>query len=284
MAFCQGVTTLFLVAYDIDVSHKLPLAICQFGAAYALIIQWRTDRESMFVVRAAFSVIRALLLIHLGSCGRVSPWQDCDHAAWSDIRRPFRLLHFLAAARMFLNGLSLFLQWAYPKRGMTLHYGHEQLFVRGCIRGMGSPLFLARALQKLTDLTGTEYERTSIEIATDLLRAVVFIPMQSWSLLHQWRYTGLGADKSGRYSEVIRNKDDESEGFCVNDVDGEVSGDEAGCDEDGSDESRGDCDESRGDCSDAADAEASSSVLPTPSSAKKALAVSVPTPSTMASL
>merc|ERR1711920_53842 len=109
---------------------------------------------------ACASFLRVLLLAHLAACGRVWFWQDCDEQAWSDARRPFRFLHCFAAARMFLNGLSLILQWAFPERGVTAHYGNEQLFFRGVIRATGIPIYLARAVTKITDLTGTDYERT----------------------------------------------------------------------------------------------------------------------------
>jgi hypothetical protein len=213
MALCQTILSLWLVAYSIDVPHKLPLACCQLVSSAALFVQWRTDRSSMFVVRACASFMRVVLLGHLAACGRVWPWQDCVDGAWSDVRRPFRLLHCLAAVRMLLNGLSLCLQWAFPERGITLHYGHEQLFFRGCIRGAGVPLYLARAVTKMSDLAGTEHERAAVEIAINFIRALLLIPIQSWSLLHQWRYTGKAADATGQYGdkcpESVHNKEPE---------------------------------------------------------------------------
>lgn len=200
ISFFQSVLTLWLVAYDIDVPHKLPLAVCQLVACIALFLQWRAGRTSMFLVRACASFIRVALLVHLAACGRVWPWQECIDNAWSDIRRPFRFLHCLAAVRMFFNGGSLALQWALPERGITKNYGHEQLFFRGCIRGAGIPLYLVRGVQKITELNGTEWERTAVEIATNFIRALILIPIHTWSLLHQWRYTGLAADASGHYT------------------------------------------------------------------------------------
>lgn len=200
MSLFQVMLTLWLVAYDIDVAHKLPLALCQLTASVALFVQWRTNRTSMFVVRACASFVRVFLLGHLAACGRVWPWDECVDSAWSDVRRSFRWLHCLAAVRIFLNGLSLALQWAFPERGITLHYGHEQLLYRGLIRGVGVPLYLARAVHKISDLSGTEYERLPVEIAVNLIRALVVIPIQSLSLLHQWRYTGRAADASGQYA------------------------------------------------------------------------------------
>lgn len=70
-----------------------------------------------------------------------------------------------------------------------------------CLRGAGVPLYLARALAKITDLSGTEYERTAVEITINFIRALLITPIQSWSLLHQWRYTGKAADATGQYAD-----------------------------------------------------------------------------------
>jgi hypothetical protein len=104
--------------------------------------------------------------------------------------------------------MSLLLQWAFPERGITLHYGHEQLFVRGFVQGCGIPLYLARGIQKISDLSGTEWERSSVEIAINFIRALTVVPIQTWSLLHQWRYTGRAADEAGRYDAKDAAKTD----------------------------------------------------------------------------
>lgn len=191
MAFFQCFVTLCLVGYGIDVLHKLPLAACQFLAGAALFHQWKSDDSKMFVLRGVLSFLRAAFLVHLAECGRVGLNDACDNSAWSDIRRPFRILHYFAAVRMFLSGVSLILQFKYPERGVTAMYGNEQLFYRGCIRAFGIPIYLARAILKIMDLVDTEWERTSVEIATNFIRAFILIPIQTWSLLHQWRFTGI---------------------------------------------------------------------------------------------
>lgn len=74
-------------------------------------------------------------------------------------------------------------------------YGNEQLFYRGCVRAFGIPIYLARGIMKIIDLNGTEWERISVEIATNFIRALILIPIQTWSLFHQWRYTGTASHK-----------------------------------------------------------------------------------------
>merc|ERR1712039_550338 len=105
-------------------------------------------------------------------------------------------MHCLAAVRILLNGVSLLCQFLFPGRGRTANYGDEQLFYRGCIRAVGVPLYLFRGFQKMYVLSDPEWvwERTQVEIAADFIRALVFIPIQSWSLFHQWRYTGRDAE------------------------------------------------------------------------------------------
>lgn len=190
LSFGQGVLSVCLVANAIDTPHKLPLAICQFVSALALIVQWYTDDRSMYLLRACGSWIRCGLLIHLSYCGRFSPGEQCAMEGWSDIRRPFRGLHILAAARMFFNGTSLAMQAWRPDHGVTAMYGCDQLFYRACIQAVGIPIYLARALAKVSNLAGTEYERSGVEIAVDLLRACYFIPIRSWSLYEQWLHSG----------------------------------------------------------------------------------------------
>merc|ERR1711924_38201 len=39
------------------------------------------------------------------------------------------------------------------------------------------------------------------EITINFIRALLITPIQSWSLLHQWRYTGRAADATGQYAD-----------------------------------------------------------------------------------
>lgn len=94
-------------------------------------------------------------------------------------------------AFFFLNGLSLTLQYKYPKRGVGKR-GNEQLFYRGLVRLSGIPLHLCRAMLKLGELHGTEFERQPVEIFINLMRALVVIPIAAWSLLNQWATSGTG--------------------------------------------------------------------------------------------
>merc|ERR1719343_1342409 len=112
----------------------------------------------MFIARAIPSYIRCVLSFYGASCGRRWPWDECNDEAWRDVRKILRVLHCVAAVRFFLNGLSLTLQYFYPKRGVGQH-GNEQLFYRGCVRLAGIPLHLTRAMLKLAELSDTEYQK-----------------------------------------------------------------------------------------------------------------------------
>jgi len=100
----------------------------------------------------------------------------------------------LMTVRMFLNGVSLVLQNAYPDRGVTANYGHEQLFFRSIIRFSGIPLYFAMTLQAMADLHGTPRAREPLELVVHTIRAFVIIPMLSAALAHQWRYSGVGTE------------------------------------------------------------------------------------------
>jgi len=206
MALLNAMLTLFLVVYEIDMVHKLPLLLCQLGSAAALYWQWRMDSAAMFLVRAALSFFRVILSVHLAACGRVPGLDTCDETAWDDLRRPLRLLHILAAVRMASNGLSLCLQYANPGRGRTQGYGDEQLLYRGVIRATGVPLYLSRVLAKMA-LAGTEWERLPLELAVDFMRCLVVVPIQSWSLVHQWRYSGFEQEESTSNPKIDNPKE-----------------------------------------------------------------------------
>lgn len=188
---CQGILTLINLSYEVNVPIDTVMAICQFWAGTTLMVQWRTAMPSMFILRAIPSYIRCLLSFYGASCGRRWPWDDCNTGAWSDVSKVFRVLNIVAAVRFFLNGLSLTLQYMYPKRGVGQR-GNEQLFYRGCVRLTGIPLHLTRAMLKLGELSGTDLERRPVEIFVNLTRALVIIPIAAWSLLNQWATSGTG--------------------------------------------------------------------------------------------
>lgn len=185
MAGCQGLLSLTLVVFNIDVPHELLTAGLQFTFAAALFVQWRTDNAWMFIVRAFCSCIRASVLVHAAICGREMFYASCDTDGRADVRRPFRIMCGLAALRMIFNAMSFSYQFLYPSRGVSAYCGGQQFFYRGCIRATGIQIFLARAVHKLSVLHDTEFERTRVEIAIDFIRAFVTIPIQSWSLFHQ---------------------------------------------------------------------------------------------------
>jgi len=92
---------------------------------------------------------------------------------------------------MFFNGLSLMLQYKFPRRGVGQH-GNEQLFYRGFVQASGLPLHYISAMLKLGELTGTKFERAAFEIVVHFLRAFLLVPVASWSLFDQWASTGSG--------------------------------------------------------------------------------------------
>eukprot|EP00931_Biecheleriopsis_adriatica_P118564 TRINITY_DN93935_c0_g1_i2.p1 TRINITY_DN93935_c0_g1~~TRINITY_DN93935_c0_g1_i2.p1 ORF type:complete len:537 (+),score=35.29 TRINITY_DN93935_c0_g1_i2:59-1669(+) len=188
---CDCMLTLINIAYGGNVPIDTWMAICQFWAGVTLIHQWHTANPKMFIARAIPSYIRCGLAFYSASCGRRWFWDECNTEGWSDIRLPFRILHCFAAVRFFCNGLSLTLQYIYPKRGVGIR-GNEQLFYRGCVRLSGVPLHLTRAFLKIGELTGTRFERMPAEIFINLTRAFVTIPIGSWSLLNQWATSGTG--------------------------------------------------------------------------------------------
>eukprot|EP00928_Gymnodinium_smaydae_P076240 TRINITY_DN5922_c0_g1_i1.p1 TRINITY_DN5922_c0_g1~~TRINITY_DN5922_c0_g1_i1.p1 ORF type:complete len:551 (-),score=63.01 TRINITY_DN5922_c0_g1_i1:27-1679(-) len=190
-SFCQGFLTLTLALYNIDPAHAYPTSFFEFCAAATLFVQWRTADPKMFLLRALCSWARAIISAHAAGCGRRWPWEDCSTAGWYDIRLPLRICHCLASLRMVFNGLSLYLQYKFPKRGVGIR-GNEQLFYRGCIQATGVPLHLCRAMIKIGQLSGTEYQRLPVEVGINFIRAFSTIPIASWSLMNQWMTTGTG--------------------------------------------------------------------------------------------
>lgn len=190
MEFFQLFMTLWLVGYKIDTFHMLVQAVCEGATSFALLYQWRSDHMGTHYVRAFASFLTFPAFVHLGICGYGWPWEDCDTDAWSDVRRPFRLLACLMALRMLANGISLYLQKRYPERGVTPKYGNEQLFFRSIIRFFGAPLYMALTMQAFADFNGTKWQRPPLELVIQVIRAVIAIPILTISLGHQWRYTG----------------------------------------------------------------------------------------------
>jgi len=133
------------------------------------------------------SLLRVLVLLHNAACGRVWP-PACLSEPWheEDVRSPMRALHVIAALRFLANGHSLLTQFACPSLRTTSFRGHDELRRRAYIRAVGVPLHLARAVLKLTNLDGTRFERSPFEIGVNVVRAVLLIPISTWSLHRQW--------------------------------------------------------------------------------------------------
>uniref|UniRef100_A0A7S4QC29 Uncharacterized protein n=1 Tax=Alexandrium monilatum TaxID=311494 RepID=A0A7S4QC29_9DINO len=187
----QATLSLFLVIWQADPAHSGFLMACQLLAAATFFRQWRTASPWMFVARSVPSFARCGLSVHLAICGRRWFWDTCDAVGWRDERKCFRVLHVLAALWMFLNGLSLVLQFCFPGRGVTARHGHEQLLCRGCVRMLGVPLHASRGVLKVVVLTGTRFERSGLEVTINFVRCVL-ISASAWSLWRQWRDTGTG--------------------------------------------------------------------------------------------
>ena len=189
-ALCQFILTIILYVNEIDQPHMLTLAMCQLGSSLSCAHQCVTGKSINFLARAFFSFVRLGLATHLSICGRRYLTEECDIEGWNDVRRPFRVLALVAAGRMSMNALSLILHYLYPKAGVTADTGNEQLYYRGLVRALGTPLHLLRGGLKITLLTGTSFERTNLEIAINFVRALAIIPVASWSLLYQYEDTG----------------------------------------------------------------------------------------------
>jgi hypothetical protein len=191
VAYFQALMTFFLIVYDIDLAHKVPIMLCQLTSGCSLVTQWRTGDPRMFLVRGTASYVRSVAVFHAAACGREMWFEDCNTEAWGDVRRPFRIVHILGAVRLVLNGLSLWCQYLFPHR-MFRGHGNEQLFYRGVIQGTGTGINICRAIMNRTLIVDTEFERNALEVMVNLTRACVLIPIASWSLIDQWYYTGAG--------------------------------------------------------------------------------------------
>lgn len=194
MEFYSFFISMWLVAYNVDPFHMGVQAICELVTSLALMVQWKADHESTHYVRAVVSFLTVPSFLHLAVCGHNWPGGECENDAWTDVRRPYRILMCLAGLRMFLNGISLCFQNMFPERGVTVNYGNEQLFFRSIIRFSGIPLHGAITLQAIADLSGTPWERPPIEYVSNLIRCFVILPILSGALAHQWRYSGYETD------------------------------------------------------------------------------------------
>jgi hypothetical protein len=166
--------------------------IFQVAASLTLVIQFRTANPHMFIARGLCSWARLLIGIHQAACGgNTWPGEECVTAAWSDVRTPFRVIACVGALRMFANGLSLMLQYRFPRRGVGQH-GNEQLFYRGYVQACGLPIHYITAMLKLGELSDTKFQRGTFELVVHFLRAFVIVPIACWSLFDQWVSTGAG--------------------------------------------------------------------------------------------
>lgn len=188
----QGVVSVWLISSDVK-DQLIPVAIFQFCSSMTLAFQFRTGNPLMFVLRGCCSWGICICAIHAAACGKTWPWGEdvqCVTAAWHDIREPLRVLHVLAAVRVFFNGLSLFCQFKFPTV-MFLGHGNIQLFCRGCCQMSGLLIHVPRYILKRTQLDGTKFERKMQEEMAHFFRCL-FIFCSALSLWHQWWNTGKG--------------------------------------------------------------------------------------------
>jgi len=186
---CQ--TTISLSLVGIKDQFYLVGAL-QFFGSMTLFFQWRTGNPLMFVLRGGVSWCLCLIAIYTATCGKIWLWEEeCNRKAWHDAREPLRMLHCVGAVRRFFNGLSLFCQFKNPQR-MFQGHGNEQLFFRGCIQASGVVIHSLLYTMKRLELDGTQWERETHEELSHFLR-MIFIVVSSWSLFHQWWFTGKGA-------------------------------------------------------------------------------------------
>ena len=186
----QCLLSVLLFMNDIDQPHTIPLSICQLGSSCSCYHQFVTGKPFNFIVRAFFSMVRVFLAVHTSVCGRRWPDEGCDSQGWSDERLPFRVLHLFAALRMGLNALSLVMHYWHPKSGIASYHGHEQLYYRGIVRGLGVPLHLLRGSLKEALLEDTAYARSDLEKLVNFVRGAIIIPISTWSLINQYWDTG----------------------------------------------------------------------------------------------
>ena len=216
IAFLQAVLTCVLVVQGIALSQTPIIAFCQLVSCATLAGQYYTKQGALFVVRGAASFVRGLVLMHVAACGRVAPpWRARHSSPWhrEDVRAAFRVVHVVAALRMFANCWSLCDQFRTPGDGVSADHGHRQLWIRARVRASGVPIQLLRGILKLALLRGTRFERGDVEVAVNFVRALALIPASAYSLDRQYRTSGVGgagaAPKYGASLELLPQPQEE---------------------------------------------------------------------------
>jgi hypothetical protein len=75
---------------------------------------------------------------------------------------------------------------------MFLGHGSEQIFIRGCVQGMGVPIEILREIVRLTVLDVFWLERSQVLIVAMFLRCII-TAASAYTLFAQWWLTGKGA-------------------------------------------------------------------------------------------
>mmetsp|Transcript_134870 Transcript_134870/g.247866 ORF Transcript_134870/g.247866 Transcript_134870/m.247866 type:complete len:350 (-) Transcript_134870:48-1097(-) len=184
-AACQMLISIWL-AQNSEPTYVV--AVFQGIGSLTLFMQWRKGNPLMFLARGCCSWALCFVSIYAASCGSRKWPGDCGQKAWRDDRVILRILHIIAAVRVFANGLSLFCQFMFPHR-MFLGHGNEQLFYRGCIQATGVIIHIARFVRKTAQ--SDQFKQPREDLIGHWLRTL-FIAISSWSLFHQWWHTGAG--------------------------------------------------------------------------------------------
>jgi len=178
-------------AIVIDPPHKSFVCLFQIISGITLVVQWRTGNPWMFVARGLSSWVQAAIMSHDTACGKVWVWEPCNTSGWDDYRQVFRLTSTALVVRNILNGCSLLCQCHWP-HVMFLGHGNVQLFLRGAVQSTG-------IVFHLVSFSFKESYRNTDKMARDLdyqlsihILRVVLVAIASWSLIHQWWYTGAG--------------------------------------------------------------------------------------------
>lgn len=193
IAALQAFVSVLLFAHDIDAVHMRPIAACQVVSCLTLALQYAVRASwdvACFRARGAASAVRCAALFHAATCGHARPFCDARPFHFRDSRLPLRAIVALGAVRMLANAASLLAQAADPGKRSSRDRGHEQLRIRSTIRWTGVPLNLASALLKVALLAGTRYARSPLEVAANVARGAVFVPLSAASLRRQWRDGG----------------------------------------------------------------------------------------------
>lgn len=190
---CHAILSFAVMLGRDPIPQDVMTMMAQVCSATTLFVQWRSGDPRMFVARGIVSWVRAIFILHWSTCGRNAPWPsaECDIEGWVDLRWPFRVLLVYAAIRQIFNGTSLFLQFAFPNRGVTATCGNEQLWYRSKIQLTGIPMQFLQGLLKEYILGDTIHKRPLIEAVVNFLRCFLIVGSAT-SLKVQWRSTGTG--------------------------------------------------------------------------------------------